>query len=200
MVENLEPCANGENIANFKFILGGVTVFVLFVLFVLLKSILCFYGAEKWIAVGGGLVGSIVEIFSREALQSQGVVYWNHSLYQPIMAAFFLMIYKHISSNENTTHRFTHTVIVCFAFVLALIEWTGYIFNIGLFLCLLIYRKNNKSFRTLSISIAAATIISGLLTVFHFGLALGFEPASKAFFSRGAARSASNGDIFDLLN
>ncbi|MFJ2388605.1 hypothetical protein [Pseudomonas koreensis] len=187
-----------QNIANFNFILGGVT---LFFLFFLLKSILCFYGAEEWVAVGGALIGSSVGIFSREALQSQGVVYWNHSLYQPIMAAFLLMIYKHISPNENTTHRFTYTAIVCLAFVLALTEWTGYIFNIGLFLCLLIFRKKiTKDFRTLSISIAVATIISGLLTVFHFGLALGFEPTLKALLSRGAARSASNGNIFDLLN
>jgi hypothetical protein len=117
------------------------------------------------------------------------------------MAAFLLMICKHICSYEEKINRFTRLSIAFCAFALAMAEWTGYIFNIGLCTCLFIFnRKITKDFRILAIYIFTATIAAGFLTIFHYGLVLGFDSTLKAILSRGVARSISNGNIFDLLS
>jgi hypothetical protein len=87
----LEPSV--ENLAYFNFFLGSLSALALFLLLV---SLLKFNGYEPRISVGGALVGCTIGIFSREALQAHGLVYWSHSLYQPILVFSLYLLFKYL--------------------------------------------------------------------------------------------------------
>jgi hypothetical protein len=87
----------------------------------------------------------------------------------------------------------------CRRFFGAWTEWSGYVFGIGLatlfWFGVLIDRPQR-----LSIKLVIAVAAAGLLTLIHYGLAVGFEPAVKAFVGRFLARNTSSGSVLALLN
>lgn len=135
------------------------------------------------------LVSSLVLIFSSESLLSYGVVYWAQSLLNFTM---ILAIYLYIKLRHDRN-------IVKFSFLLLvlinpLIEWTGFIFNIGLIIASLIFNKN----KALAFKILAITFFSGLILVSHYVLAIGVVNTIEGFTSRFFARAIDRASFFDL--
>ena len=198
---DLEPAV--KNLARFNFFLGGVSVVTLFFL---LASLLKFNGYGPWVSVGAALVGSVIGIFSREALLSHGVIYWSQSLYQTILIFSLYFLFRWLTSETKLSRRLYLAAIIVSTFVGALTEWTGYIFNGGLIFILWLNRLDSvRGFKTevhskaLAIYIFIATAIAGVLTVMHFSLAVGFEPAIWAFLGRFLARNTSVGSVDGLI-
>lgn len=191
---DLEPSL--KNLARFNFFLGGVSAFTLFFLLV---SLLKFNGYGPWVSVGAALVGSVIGIFSREALLSYGVIYWSQSLYQAILIFSLYFLFKWLTGEKKLSRRPCSAAIIALALVGALTEWSGYIFNGGLILALWLSRIDSVHSKVLAIYIFIATAIAGILTVVHFSLAVGFWPAIGAFSGRFLARNTSAGSIDGLI-
>ena len=182
-----------QNLAYFNLLLCVLSVFFLYSL---VYKLLRYLGYESFVSAASSLAGSVVAIFSREALSSYGVTYWSQSLYQPILIAtlYFLLNYL-TSEKQRNTSQFA---LVLLAFIGALTEWTGYVFNIGLALILLFDKNWNKSSRMTSFYLFAVTVFAGLLTFMHYALAVGFKPAALAFVGRFLARSTAAGSLVEL--
>jgi len=192
---NLAPTV--PNLANFNFVLGGLTALILFFL---LKNMLSFYGANEWVGIGGSLSGASISVFSHEVLQSTGIIYWHQSLFQLFMAAMLLAIFEYGSKRKIIPDTYINFAIILLALVLPLTEWTGYLFNANLIFCLFIFRKYlSENCQRLAFWVTAATIAAGLFTVLHFGLAVGYTQLFHNFFIRGMQRSAANSNALDLL-
>lgn len=191
---NLEPSV--ENLAHFNFFLGSLSTFALFLLLV---GLLKFNGYGPWISVGAALVGSTIGIFSREALLSNGVIYWSQNLYQTILIFSLYLIFRWLTSETKESRRLYSAAIIVAAFVGPLIEWTGYVFNVGLIFLLWLNCRDSVSSKVLVIQIVIATAIAGILTVMHFSLAVGFGPAIEALLGRFIARNTSVGSVVELI-
>jgi hypothetical protein len=88
----------------------------------------------------------------------------------------------------------------CRRFFGAWTEWSGYVFGIGLATLFWFGVLIDRPQRGLSIKLVIAVAAAGLLTLIHYGLAVGFEPAVKAFVGRFLARNTSSGSVLALLN
>lgn len=191
---DLEPSV--KNLSHFNFFLSNLSAFTLFLLSV---SLLKFNGYGPWTSVGGALVGSTIGIFSREALLSQGVIYWSQSLYQPILIFSLYLIFRYLTGETKKSRLLYSVSIIAAAFVGPLMEWTGYVFNAGLIFLLWLNSRNSVSSKVLAIQIFIASAIAGLLTVMHFSLAVGFGPAIEALLGRLIARNTSVGSVVGLI-
>jgi hypothetical protein len=193
---NVQPSV--KNLARFNFVLG-CTVSV--VLFILLWHVLNFIGYRPWVSVGGALIGVAIGIFSREALQSHGIIYWSQSLYQLSLVACLWFVFKYLSIDGDQSKNQTKyaLAIVVAAFVGALTEWTGYIFNFGLAYLFWVGVGGMGRSKSLSIWLLLATTLVGFVTLIHYGLALGFKPAMAAFLGRFLARNTSSGNLVGLI-
>ena len=193
-VFDLEPSI--ENLAYFNFALGSLSAFALFLLLV---ELLKFNGYSPWTSVGGALVACAIGIFSREALLSHGVIYWSHSLYQPILIFSLYLTFRYLTAKTKESRNSYAVAMIIAAFIGPVTEWTGYVFNAGLFFLLFLNRHNLVSSRTLALKIFITTAIAGILTVIYYGLVVGFEPATRAFLDRFIARNTSTGSIIGLI-
>lgn len=187
-----------RNLARFNFAVGAI---VSILLFTLLWRVLIFMGLSPSLSLGGALVGCAIGIFSREALQSHGIIYWSQSLYQLPLIAGLWFVFKYLSVDDNLPEkrRIYACAIVIAAFLGALTEWTGYIFNLGLVFLFWFGVHGVGSSKTLSIGILIVTAAAGACTLIHYGLALGYTQALDAFLGRFLARNASTGSISSLV-
>ncbi|MBC7490141.1 MAG: hypothetical protein H7240_09515 [Glaciimonas sp.] len=191
---DLEPSVT--NLAHFNFFPGGLSAFALYILLV---SLLKFNGYSPWTSVGGALVGSTIGIFSREALLSHGLIYWAQSLYQPILILSLYLLFRWLTKETKEIRSLYTLAIVGAAFVGPLIDLTGYIFNAGLIFLLWFNGRSSIYSRVLAMQIFTVTTIAGILTIMHFGLAVGFRPAINAFIGRFVERNTSQVRIFELI-
>ena len=118
-----------DHLAYFNALVGGVAALILFFF---LRDLLLANGYELRTAVYGALVGSAIAIFSREALQGHGLIYWSQSLYQPILIASIYLAFLFLSRDEQDRSPAVFWGLVAGSFCGALTEWTGYVFNAGL--------------------------------------------------------------------
>ena len=186
------------NLARFNFALGAASSIILFIF---LWQLLVFMGHSQWKSIGGALTGSAIGIFSREALQSHGLVYWSHCLYQVLLIASLWLVFKYLSTDpkqHRVRRHYSHSIVIM-AFLGAWIEWTAYIFNFGLALLFWFGVQGVGRARGMSVRIALATIAAGILTVAHYALAAGLLPTLKAFAGRFLARNAASGNLVGLL-
>lgn len=193
---NVQPSV--KNLARFNFVLG-CTVSV--VLFILLWHVLNFIGYRPWVSVGGALIGVAIGIFSREALQSHGIIYWSQSLYQLPLVACLWFVFKYLSIDGDQSKKQTKyaLAIVVAAFIGALTEWTGYIFNFGLAYLFWVGVSGIDRSKSLSIRLFLATTLAGFVTLIHYGFAVGFKSAMDAFLGRFLARNTSSGNLVGLI-
>jgi hypothetical protein len=185
-----------KNLAYFNFFIGSLSAFVLFLLLV---NLLKFNGYSPWVSMAGALIGSTIGIFSREALQSHGIIYWSHSLYQPILIFSLYFIFKYLTSETKERRRLYEAAIIVMVFLSPLTEWTAYVFNVGLIFLLWLKNRNLPPARTLAIKIFITTAIAAALTVIHFGLAIGFRPTIGTLLARFLERNTSTGSIVALI-
>lgn len=186
-----------KNLAYFNYLLGTLSVLTVFIL---LKNLLEFNGHIRSISLAGALVGSTIAIFSRESLLSHGVIYWSQCLYQPLLIFTLYLFFKYISCTSNLTSRNNYAkALILAAFIGASTEWTGYIFNAGIIMLLLMKSPDFEIRRRLAIHITIVTALAAVLTIVHLGLAVGFESAVKALSHRFFARSSISGSFLALI-
>lgn len=186
-----------QNLAIFNFFLGAITSIILFLLIFEISTLL---GQGQLTSLTIAVASTLISIFSREALHSHGVVYWSHSLYQPILAASILFLYHFVVTNkEKYKYLFLITI-----FIGPMVEWTSYIYSVGVIIALWFgfFRDEDRrrTDRRLALGAAIATFTSGLLVFLHFMLALGFVPALTAFAKRFYVRSGKGVHAADLVS
>jgi hypothetical protein len=186
-----------QNLAYFNFFLNCISTFILFSL---LTQILTFNKHSPWTSVGGALIGCTISIFSREALQSHGIVYWSQSLYQSILIFFLFILFKYFTCKNEKDRKIYAIIAAIMALIGALIEWTGYIFNIGIIIILSLNIRKDLSSKVLAIQIFITSIIAGAITIIHYGFAVGFWPTISALFRSLLARSTLTGSFIGLLD
>lgn len=182
-----------EHLALFSASLGLLSALALFAL---LYRLLVYAGRDPWLAATAATAGCLVGLFSREALQSFGVIYWVHELYQPVLIVSLYAFFRYFAA-EPTGARGT-AFVLAMAFLGPMVEWTAYVFNAGAVLLLWFVVDERAAARRTAIGIVVATAVAGLVTVLHFSLAAGLLPTliafAKRFFNRSAIASghASN--------
>ena len=184
-----------QNLAYFNTFIGSIGALALFYF---LLSLLRFNGHTPAISSMGALIGCMIGIFSHEALRSTGLVYWSQSLYQPIFVLSLYFIFKWLTSSTPQIQRKFAGWVILTAFLGPMVEWTGYIFNLGFIVLLLLNRLNTRSVY-LAMQILGTTIVAGVLTVLHYSLAVGFMPTIVTFLARFSDRGTSFGTFPDLL-
>lgn len=183
------------NLALFNVLCGALSAIVLFVL---LYQLLVYSGRDAGLAALAAALGCLVAVFSREVLQSHGVTYWSHSLYQPILASSIYALFKYISADKPTLGR--ASVVLLFAVLGPLVEWTAFVFNVGTALMLWFRPPAGRDERRLAVGIVLATGVAGALSVLHFVLAAGIWPTLIAMVRRFLARDASSARLSDLFS
>ncbi len=183
--------ASVKNLSIFNVILGAVSATILYLL---LFDLLKFNEYSNWVSVGGALAGVTIGIFSREALVSHGVLYWCHCLYQPILIASIYLLFKYLTSETTQRQRLYALAMIIAAFVGPMTEWTGYVFNAGLIVLLWMNDKKRQSLKTM-----VATALAGIVTIVHYGLAVGFGAAASSFMARFLVRSYTHGGISSYI-
>lgn len=187
-----------KNLARFNALIGCL---VSLILYALLAGILRSAGYSSQVAAAGALVGAAVSVFSREALQSHGVVYWVHSFYQLILVCCLYLVFSFLSNEaaQDGIRKRIGAWLVAAVFLGAWTEWTGYVFGIGLAALFWPRRANARSSRALSTKLILAVAAAGLVTLIHLSLGVGFEPAVEALLARFIARNTSSGSLVSLL-
>jgi hypothetical protein len=187
-----------KNLARFNSVIGAI---VSIVLYALLVRILRSAAYTPPVAVAGALAGTAVSIFSREVLQSHGVIYWVHSFYQLILVVclYFVFAYLNDQATGNGNRKRYGACLLAAVFLGAWTEWTGYVFGIGIAALFWLKGKHDRSSRTLSVKLFLAVVAAGLVTVIHLSLGVGFEPALRTLAARFMARNTSTGSLTGLL-
>lgn len=186
-----------KNLIRFNFIIGSI---VSLILYSLLVKILESNGYNRQVAVMGAFWGSVISIFSKEILQSHGLVYWVHEFYQLILiSGLYCLFYFLNNSKDHKENKKTSIYLILFIFLGALTEWTGYIFGVGVAILFWFGFFIEKPQKRLSIQLIIAIVLAGILTLAQFIVALGFEQAINALVSRFFARSTSSGNMAHLL-
>ncbi len=183
------------NLVRFNFMLGCISVLALFFL---MTNLLIHNGFSKMLAAASSTIGCAIGVFSRESLLSHGVTYWSQSLYQPILIGSLFFYLKYLTANSERLRKTHAAALILFAFSGPLIEWTGYIFNVGLVLLLWMNSKQSPCSRTMAIKILAVTALAGVVTLTHLALAVGLSPALDALLGRFVARGTSVGSLAGL--
>lgn len=187
-----------ENLAGFNFVLGSIASFVLFALLI---RILEYSGYNRPTAVAGAILGTAISVFSKEVLQSHGLVYWSQSLYQPILISGLYFLFLHLTSASATKCKKINyaTYLIAAVFLGAWTEWTGYVFGVGLAMLFWFGAGIEQPEKELSFKLILAVVAAAILTLLHFGLVVGFEATIKAFVGRFLARNTTSGNPLRLL-
>ena len=187
-----------KNFARFNSIIG---VLVSLVLYALLVKMLRSAGYTPQVAVAGALAGAAVSIFSREVLQSHGVIYWVHSFYQLILVLclYFAFAYLNEQGAQNGPRKRLGACLLAAVFLGAWTEWTGYVFGIGIAALFWLRGRNDRPSRAMSVKLILAVAAAGIVTVIHLSLGVGFEPAIRTLVARFMARNTSTGSLVGLL-
>ncbi|EOW9428948.1 hypothetical protein ACRFW0_002972 [Vibrio cholerae] len=134
---------------------------------------------------------TLLLMFNSESLLSHGINFWVHSIFQLVLSAGIYSFYNYVNHNKN----FILLLFICY--VGPQIEWTGYIFNIGVFVFLLIFKKND--YRKL-LYIAITTFAAGTTQVIHFSSVLGLNEYMQNLFYRFTSRNITKSSFLDLYN
>ncbi len=190
--------ASVQSLALFGVACGAATTLLLFVL---LHRMLRQGGHTPWVCAGGALLGALVSIFSREALQSHGLVYWVHSLYQAVLVLNLLALQRYLAAaHAGAPRRAAAVSLVLLVFLGAWTEWTGYVFGAGLAALCWFGVLMERPHRRLAALLVLALVAAGLVTLVHYGAVLGLEPTMDAFIRRFFARGASRGSLAALFD
>jgi len=134
-----------------------------------------------------------IGFLSREALLSCGLIYWSQQLYQPILIASLLALYKTLRLGSNAA--IVALCTLCFAG--AWTEWTGFIFN-GAVLVVLLYEAKKTHDRKVWVAflgVLSATLIACLLILAHLSFFVGLDASIAALTQRFLARSTHQGSF-----
>ncbi|WP_295463386.1 hypothetical protein [uncultured Pseudomonas sp.] len=185
-----------HSLALFNAALGALTALLLFrLLYLVLRR----NAASRALAATAATLGCLLAVFSREALLSQGLLYWVQSFYQVLLLAGLLTFFHYLEAPEGrqrTRLGWLLAALVCFG---ALTEWTGYVFGGGLAALFWLQRRQLPDGQRLAWRLAFATALAGVLILLHYSLAAGLLPTLKAFARRFLARSPNNAHLADFF-
>lgn len=147
---------------------------------------------------------AIIYIFLPEILISHGPIYWPHSVSQIVLILGVLLALRYF---ERPTRRWDFVGLLACCILYPALEWTGYLFNAGVFLCLIGLALGNSVdrsfsgslarslFRLPALLIAAATMLVAGATFAHFSIGLSPESFMEASTDRFISRSSLSGNI-----
>ena len=150
---------------------------------------------------------SILYLFLRESLVSHGAVYWPHSVSQLTLIIGAFMAYKVFQGRDTIL---SNAILLLALFIYPALEWTGFIFAVGVSIALLINwrlirrqpdQARSNGIRNLSLAIATLllTALSGIALIAIFSIAIGLENLLEALASRATARTFDFGALFGLV-
>ncbi|MGY1604373.1 hypothetical protein [Geodermatophilus sp. SYSU D00815] len=182
-------------------LLNGVLAAVTGVLlYVLVQRAVVRMDRSVWLARGAGVAAAVVYLFSAEALQSHGTVYWPHSMLQPLLVGQLVLLERLLLPSASTAARRRLlwglgllTLVACYT------EWTAYVFAFltgALLLAVPALRRRAAAAGVVLVAVAAATAV---LLSLHFVLAIGFDGAVEAWRMRFVARSGSGATYLGLF-
>ena len=160
-----------------------------FLLYGLLLRLLSINGIKGYVADIAAVAGVSLQVLSCEALSSYGVVYWSQQLFQVIYLACLLCVTE-ILLRQGRRCRGLTLLLAVLCFLGAWTEWTGFVFNGGVFLALGWLARKDRQFVWIAGAVLAGTTAALLAIVIHFGLVLGLNQALYAFGKRFIARTA----------
>ncbi|WFE67735.1 hypothetical protein P8S54_05720 [Thiomicrospira sp. R3] len=192
---------NIQNLAYLNSILGVLVVLILLaMMFEVLTRFLNYSHARAGLVT---TIALIPAIFSHEVLVSHGLVFWVHSFYQFIFVATLYAMLRWFKADTNNGKKSWALILIVLLFLGPYTEWTGFIFNIGLFFVLMALSFVRSSLipnpKRLALLVAFLTTVAGCLMVAHYAIAVGFWPAIEAFQSRFFARSTTRGSFPGLF-
>ncbi len=152
------------------------------------------------------LCTSLIYMFLREALVSHGSVYWPHSISQLCLIYGLILSFRILRGAAGRRDSFA---LLALCLIYPLLEWTGYLFNIGLALGLVAHGahlgRQRFSFRQLisviggmPLALAAVTTFAGCATLLHFSLGIGFEHTLLSLGNRAAFRTGGESLLLSL--
>ncbi len=190
--------ASEKSLALFGVACGAATTLLLFAL---LYRVLRHGGHGRWVCAGGALLGALVSIFSREALQSHGLVYWVHSIYQPVLVLGLYALWRYLAApGTGAGAQRPAAPLVLLVFVGAWTEWTGYVFGAVLAVLCWFGVLMDRPHRRLAVQLLLALVAAGVATLLHYGAVLGLAPTMDAFIGRFLARGTSTGSLAALFD
>lgn len=139
------------------------------------------------------LITSLFYMFSPELMHTHGLVYWGQSLFQLIM---ILQLISFISlTQKNNKLNFIIFVFICI--LSPMVEWTGYISNLGYIILILLNHFIKKKLFTLdTFKTTLIILISNLLALslffFHFLLKINQDDFTSAIKNRFLARNITS--------
>jgi hypothetical protein len=112
------------------------------------------------------MAAASISIFSREALLAFGVVYWFHSIYQVVLTAtLYVLLLAVAGPRPIAWWKFVLLSLLCFAG--AWIEWTGFTFNLGAAVILLIFARGRDGLVFLASLTGASAIAAAIYAIWR---------------------------------
>jgi hypothetical protein len=173
------------DLAKFNMGLGIVSALLLALL---AFQITRYLNADRNIAAVCVIFSVMIAIFSREALQSFGVIYWAHSLYQIVLIPSLILSFA-LLRKPDAASSLLQGALLLFVFLGAWMEWTGYVFGGGLALVLSALNRLEGRSSRFPVLVASMLVLAGVVTIGHYALAAGLGETLNAFANRFFARS-----------
>jgi hypothetical protein len=156
-------------------------------------------GRSEGTARFAGVAAAAVYLFSAEALQSHGAVYWAQCLLQPLLLAQLLTL-DHLLSRTSALSRRTLLVVLGVLTVLACYtEWSAYVFALGVGVAVLVVPVLRRRAAASGLVLLGATAVTGAVLAAHFVLVIGVDGAIAAWEARFVARSGAQATLGELV-
>lgn len=193
-ITHLEPTL--KNLSYLNSTIGALSAFLLLLLvFDVLVRVLEI--PERRAAIIS-ILSVMPALFSHEVMVSHGLVYWAQSLYQLFFVGLLYGLFQFSLSQERGRKKWEY-IVLFLLFMGPLVEWTGFIFNLGLLISLFIFKKNTRQIRVFALKALLATLCAGFLILTHYIASTNLEMTVVAFIKRFLARSSKTGSFEELL-
>lgn len=185
----------------------AIHVIATLLLALLVDEALAESGVERRTRSLAVLLSAATYLFVNESLFSHGLIYWHHSLFQPVWMLQLLLFFRIVRRWDAVERpsRAQFAALIAVSVLGPMVEWSGYIANAAIAgwlwwraraACAASPRRGP---RRLALAVLAAAALAGLVFVAHFALAIGIRPLVAALTERAQARDAAAGSITALL-
>lgn len=180
------------NIRLFNLFIHFISILFIFEFIILLLKVL--NRKENYFVA---FLGSMIYLFSLEALWSHSIVYWHHSLVQPIWLFMLILFLRGLRDK-----KYHYVCFFILNFILDYTEWTGYIISGTFFVAsAYLYLKNREDkFKKLSWITGLSSILSGVVMILHFSLNIEIKDYFSNLFFRAGERGFEFTKIIGLLS
>lgn len=176
-----------RNLALFNGLLGLVGALLAFALALRVAEILA---PDRTLNQRDSLLATLPILFSAQALQSTGLIYWHQCLYQLILLAT-CRSWLSIASSTPPQSKGAAIGLAVLAFIGPFFDWTALLVNGAIFLLLATGFTSDRRRLALAALVAGVTVLSLAITLAHFASLIGAEQFLNTSASRFGARSAT---------